>query len=99
LTQRVRLRFHLTPLSKRETRDYVLHRLEVAGANGRRIFTDEAIDLVFRYSGGVPRLTNIICDTAMLCAFAEESPIVDARLVRVAAEELQWVEYSERLRD
>ncbi len=99
LTQRVRLRFHLTPLSKRETREYVLHRLEVAGAEGRRIFTDDALDVVFRYSGGVPRLTNIICDTAMLCAFAEETPIVDARLVKAAAEELQWVEYSVRARD
>ncbi|HEX6996475.1 MAG TPA: AAA family ATPase [Gammaproteobacteria bacterium] len=99
LTQRVRLRFHLGALSKRETRDYVLHRLEVAGAEGRRIFTDDALDIVFRYSGGVPRLTNIICDTAMLCAFAEETPIVDARLVKAAADELQWVEYSVRARD
>jgi|GEM_PF-70918 len=99
LTQRVRLRFHLGALSKRETREYVLHRLNVAGAEGRRIFTDDALDIVFRYSGGVPRLTNIICDTAMLCAFAEESPVVDARLVKAAAEELQWVEYSVRARD
>jgi len=99
LTQRVRLRFHLSALSKRETREYVLHRLEVAGAEGRRIFTDDALDVVFRYSGGVPRLTNIICDTAMLCAFAEECSTVDARLVKAAAEELQWVEYSERNRD
>jgi len=99
LTQRVRLRFHLGALSKRETHDYVLHRLEVAGAEGRQIFTDEALDVVFRYSGGVPRLTNIICDTAMLCAFAEESPTVDTRLVKAAAEELQWVEYSQRTRD
>jgi type II secretory pathway predicted ATPase ExeA/pSer/pThr/pTyr-binding forkhead associated (FHA) protein len=99
LTQRVRLRFHLGALSKKETRDYVLHRLDVAGAEGRQVFTDEALDVVFRYSGGVPRLTNIICDTAMLCGFAEECSVVDARLVKAAAEELQWVEYSERTRD
>jgi type II secretory pathway predicted ATPase ExeA len=99
LTQRVRLRFHLGALSKRETHEYVAHRLNVAGANGRRVFTDEACDMVFRYSGGVPRLVNVICDTAMLCAFAEEKPLIDERLVKAAAEELQWVEFSERLRE
>src|SRR5690606_32285422 len=99
LTQRVRLRFHLGALSKRETHEYVLHRLDIAGAEGRQVFTDDALDMVFRYSGGVPRLTNIICDTAMLCGFAEECSVVDVRLVKAAAEELQWVEYSERTRD
>jgi type II secretory pathway predicted ATPase ExeA len=99
LTQRVRLRFHLGALSKRETHDYIAHRLDVAGGNGRNIFTDGACDMVFRYSGGVPRLVNVICDTAMLCAFAEEKPLIDERLVKAAAEELQWVEFSERLRE
>jgi general secretion pathway protein A len=99
LAQRVRLRFHLNTLSKRETHDYIRHRLEVAGAEGRRIFDDDAMDMVFRYAGGVPRLTNILCDTAMLCAFAEERDTVDAELVKAAVEELQWVEYAERRRD
>ncbi len=97
LTQRVRLRFHLGALSKRETHEYIAHRLEVAGANGRTIFTPEACDMVFRYAGGVPRLINVICDTALLCAFAEERTLIDEALVKAAAEELQWVEFSERL--
>jgi hypothetical protein len=96
LTQRVRLRFHLSSLSKRETMDYIGHRLEIAGARGRKIFSDEACDMVFRYSGGIPRLTNIICDTAMLCAFAEEKDAIDTELVAAAAEELQWKVYTER---
>jgi type II secretory pathway predicted ATPase ExeA len=99
LTQRVRLRFHLGALSKRETHEYIAHRLSVAGANGRTIFTDGACDMVFRYAGGVPRLVNIICDTAMLCAFADEKTLVDEQLVKAAAEELQWLEFSERLRE
>jgi len=99
LTQRVRLRFHLGALSKRETHEYIVHRLNVAGANGRTIFTDAACDMVFRYAGGVPRLVNVLCDTAMLCAFAEEKTQVDERLVKAAADELQWVEFSERLRE
>ena len=97
LTQRVRLRFHLSALSKRETHEYITHRLNVAGANGRKIFTENACDMVFRYAGGVPRLVNVICDTAMLCAFADETTTVDENTVKAAAEELQWVEFSERL--
>lgn len=99
LTQRVRLRFHLGALSKRETHEYIAHRLNVAGANGRTIFTDAAADMVFRFAGGVPRLVNVLCDTAMLCAFAEEKTLVDERLVKAAADELQWVEFAERLRE
>jgi general secretion pathway protein A len=99
LTQRVRLRFHLGALSKRETHEYITHRLEIAGAKGRTIFEPAACDLVFRYSGGVPRLINVLCDTALLCAFAEERTLIDEGLVKAAVEELQWVEYSERLRE
>jgi type II secretory pathway predicted ATPase ExeA len=99
LTQRVRLRFHIGALSKRETREYIEHRLHVAGAGGRKIFEETACDMVFRYSGGIPRLINVLCDTAMLCAFAEERTVIDDTLVKAAAEELQWVEFSERVRE
>ena len=99
LTQRVRLRFHLGALSKRETHEYIEHRLNIAGAKGRKIFDDTACDIVFRYAGGVPRLVNVLCDTAMLCAFAEERTAVDEQLVKAAAEELQWVEFAERMRE
>jgi type II secretory pathway predicted ATPase ExeA len=97
LMQRVRLRFHLGALSKRETHEYITHRLKVAGAGTRTIFDAAACDVVFRYAGGVPRLVNVLCDTAMLCAFAEERATVDNGLVKAAVEELQWVEFSERL--
>jgi type II secretory pathway predicted ATPase ExeA len=99
LRQRVRLMFHLSALSKRETREYIEHRLHVAGAVGRQIIADDAFDLIFRYTGGIPRLTNILCDTAMLCAFADEMNTVTSDLVKAAVEELQWVPYSERRPD
>ncbi|MEE8306284.1 MAG: AAA family ATPase [Gammaproteobacteria bacterium] len=98
LTQRVRLRFHLGPLSKRETREYIQHRLDVAGAEGRSIFLDETFPLIFRYSGGVPRLINTLCDTALLCGFAEESSQINKALVRSAIEELQWENFETRSR-
>ena len=96
LTQRVRLRFHLGPLTKRETREYIEHRLAVAGGEGRTIFFDETFPLIFRYSGGVPRLINTLCDTALLCGFAEESSQIDKSLILKAVEELQWEEFSKR---
>jgi len=98
LTQRVRLRFHLGPLSKRETQEYIEHRLAVAGGEGRSIFLEETFSLIFRYSGGVPRLINTLCDTALLCAFAVENPQIDKSLVLQAVEELQWEEFSKRSR-
>ena len=64
LAQRVRLRFHLPALSSDEMRAYILHRLEVAGSQGREIFAADTFDLIFRYTGGVPRLINTLCDTA-----------------------------------
>jgi len=96
LKQRVRLQFHLGRLSKRETREYIEHRLEVAGAEERTIFEDEVFDTIFTYTGGVPRLINTLCDTALLCGFAEDQSIVDDALMAKAVEELQWVPYIER---
>jgi type II secretory pathway predicted ATPase ExeA len=96
LRQRVRLQFHLSALSKRETREYIEHRLEVAGAEGRKIFEDDTFDLIFTYSGGVPRLINTICDTALLCGFTEEKSQINRELVMTAVDELQWKPYIER---
>ncbi len=97
LAQRVRLRFHLGPLNESETRDYIEHRLLVAGSNGREIFSEDSFPTIFRYSGGVPRLVNILCDTAMLCAFAGERKRIDHDVVMEAVAELQWAEYAQRI--
>jgi general secretion pathway protein A len=96
LAQRIRLRFHLTALSKTDTGLYIQHRLEVAGSQGRQIFDPDAHALVYRYTGGIPRLVNTLCDTAMMAAFAQDKEVVTTDHVRAAIEELQWVEYAER---
>ena len=96
LAQRIRLRFHLTPLTREDCNAYVVHRLEIAGAAGHQIFSDAALALVHRYTGGVPRLINTLCDTAMMSAFAIDKDSVDEAEVKAAVEELQWVEYAAR---
>jgi general secretion pathway protein A len=94
LTQRVRLRFHLTALSKAETNSYIEHRLEVAGSQGRRIFAEDTFATMYRYTGGVPRLVNTLCDTALMAAFGRDKDTVDAEELNAAIEELQWVEFA-----
>jgi general secretion pathway protein A len=94
LTQRVRLRFHLQTLSEAETQAYIQHRLEVAGAGDREIFTADTFPVIFRYCGGVPRLVNTLCDTALMAAFTAERTTVTRADVMAAVEELRWVEYS-----
>ncbi|HEX7374415.1 MAG TPA: FHA domain-containing protein, partial [Steroidobacteraceae bacterium] len=96
LKQRVRLRFHLTPLTEEDMVSYVRHRLEIAGAGGREIFEGEAFPEIFRYTGGTPRLINTLCDTALLAAFAQDRTTVSLDDVRSAVAELQWVEFAAR---
>jgi type II secretory pathway predicted ATPase ExeA len=96
LAQRIRLRFHLTPLSKNDTAAYIQHRLEVAGSQGRQIFDPETFPMIYRYTGGIPRLVNTLSDTSMMAAYAQDRDTVTVDDVRAAVEELQWVEYAER---
>ena len=96
LSQRIRLRFHLTPLSRSDTAAYIQHRLEVAGSHGRAIFAEDTFGTIFRYTGGIPRLINTLCDTAMLAAYAQDKDTIGEDEVRNAVEELRWVEYAER---
>ena len=87
LAQRVTARYHLLPFTEPETREYLRHRLAVAGRT-QRLFTETAVREVHRASRGVPRLINVICDRALLGAYAEDRDAVDARTVRAAAAEV-----------
>jgi general secretion pathway protein A len=97
LTQRVRLRFHLQTLSEAETQAYVQHRLEVAGAGDRELFAPDTFAEIFRYCGGVPRLINTLCDTAMMSAFTADRGVVTREDIASAVQELQWLEYGARV--
>ncbi len=68
--QRISVSFHLTPLSYNETRDYIYHRLKVAGRS-RPLFDDLAIGLIQHFSSGIPRLINTLCDLSLLYGFAD----------------------------
>lgn len=93
LAQRVRLRFHLGPLNVDELNAYVNHRLSVAGRDDGELFSSNCFDLLHRYSGGIPRLVNTLCDTALLCGFADDKQTITAEDIQAAVEELGWNEY------
>ena len=87
LAQRITGRYHLDPLSSDETASYVRHRLRVAGAT-TDIFTAPALGEIFRLSGGVPRVINVIADRALLGAYTQDRHRVAGSLVRNAAAEV-----------
>ncbi|MEW8499942.1 MAG: AAA family ATPase, partial [Candidatus Thiodiazotropha taylori] len=88
LAQRVTARYHLTPLSRSETRAYILHRLKVAGLE-RPLFTDGAIRRVYKLSGGIPRLINILCSRGMLAAYGKRKGQVSRSMLSQVARELR----------
>jgi type II secretory pathway predicted ATPase ExeA len=94
LTQRVRLRFHLSVLTRADTTSYIDHRLEVAGSQGRRIFAEDTYAMIFRYTGGTPRLINTLCDTALMAAFGRDQDTVELVDIEAAIKELQWGEFA-----
>ena len=93
LAQRITGRDHLEPLSRDETAQYIEHRLRVAGSLGE-IFDSSAKRELFRLTGGVPRLINVICDRALLGAYSKETRRVNRRLVRSAAAEIKGIPYT-----
>ena len=93
LSQRITVRYHIEALNVDEVGEYIHHRLKVAG-NSKRIFEPSAVGEVFEVSDGIPRLINIVCDHAMLTAYAQGAHKIDGKIINECAEELripiQW---------
>jgi general secretion pathway protein A len=89
LRQRITVRYHLEPLSREDTERYIAHRLRVAGGNGRPTFTPWAMRAIHRYSGGIPRLVNAVCDKALLYGYVNGTDRLDAHAARQAIRELE----------
>jgi type II secretory pathway predicted ATPase ExeA len=87
LKQRVAMRVRLTAFSEQDTHDYIKHRLKIAGS-ANNIFSEEAINHVFKYSQGLPRLINTICDNSLLEGFLIKSETINEDIVQTAAIDL-----------
>ena len=103
LSQRIRFRFHLAALEEDDIQNFINHRLEVAGLDKNKsgtmpkIIKDECISIIYRYTGGIPRLINSLCDTALICAYVENKKTVTVKIIEEAVNELQWIPYDERI--
>jgi general secretion pathway protein A len=85
--QRVTVHCHLEGLNENEVKDYILYRLKVAGANRLDIFADEAIEIISQYSRGIPRIINILCDTALVYGYADNLQKIEKEIVENVIQE------------
>ena len=88
LRQRIMVRYHILPLERAEIKDYINHRLSVAGLTGGIEFNEEAVMAISDFSNGTPRLINTICDRALLAGFALETNKINGDIICKCLEEL-----------
>lgn len=91
LDQRISLRYHLSPLQTNDTMKYIFHRLIEAGMK-RPIFTDESLEKIHEYSGGIPRIINNLCDLCLINGFVNKLRVIDGPVVDAAYHDLQGSE-------
>ena len=89
LRQRIAVRFHVTPLEKDEVEKYILHRLTVAGSNGDIKFPPESIEKIHAFSGGIPRIINMVCDKSLLAAYVMETKDISLSIIDKSIYELE----------
>jgi general secretion pathway protein A len=87
LKERVAVKIRLKPFSESDTRDYMKHRLRIAGCN-KEIFAEDAISLIYRCTHGIPRRINTVCDNALLEGYLFKSNIIDSMTIKTVAIDL-----------
>lgn len=90
LYQRIAIRTTLKPLSRESVSDYIDHRIDIAGGN-RNPFNEDSIRLIHKYSGGKPRMINIICENSLLESFLEKKKNVDKEILKVVLRDLALI--------
>ena len=88
--QRVAVYYHLSPLTQKETHEYIMHRLKLVSQNGVNIFTKEAMDLIYSYSRGVPRIINLMCDSALLSGYVYDSVNISEKIIKEVVKEREF---------
>ncbi|MFQ5953123.1 MAG: ExeA family protein [Candidatus Omnitrophota bacterium] len=89
LRQRIGIRFHIKALENGEIPQYIGHRLAIAGSSGKITFAPEAINIIYSYSKGTPRLINIVCDKSLLLGYVQETCYIGPEIVQKSIEELE----------
>jgi len=89
LKQRISLRFNLKPLNRQETGEYIIRRLKAAGARNTDLFDEDAVKEIYKYSKGIPRLINVICDNALMTGFVYEKHRIGRDIVREVIKDME----------
>jgi len=89
LNQRISIRYCLTPLTKKELEDYIAYRLMVAGANGNIIFSPGALEFIYKYSKGIPRVINLVCDRTLLSGYINKTRYINKEIVKQGIKSLE----------
>ncbi|NOZ38128.1 MAG: AAA family ATPase, partial [Gammaproteobacteria bacterium] len=97
LRQRARLRYHLDALGEDDLENYIQHRLKVAGENHRVSIDSDVFPLIYEYTGGRPRLINILMDHALTCAFVNSNELISQGIILISIDELNWQPFSQAL--
>jgi general secretion pathway protein A len=84
--QRVTVYAHLYGLDKAEVNEYIRHRLRVAGGENLELFDEGALNAIYKYTHGIPRMVNILCDTALVYGYADDIKIIGKELIESVAE-------------
>jgi len=92
LRQRLTLRAKTHPLTSEETKSYVAQRLRIAGWNGQAIFDSGSLSAIHRYSCGIPRVVNLICEHCLVSAFVDQQKIVTAGVVEIVARDFDLID-------
>jgi len=98
LKQRISLRYHMQPLNKEETREYIKKRMRMAGTVDPDIFTLKAVKVIYEYSKGIPRLINIVCDNALLAGYAADQKVIGKNIVHEVINSLDGLSLQKKRR-
>jgi general secretion pathway protein A len=89
LKQRISVRFHIKALEENEVQKYIEHRLDVAGSTENVTFAPEALESIYSYSTGIPRVINIICDKSLLLGFVQGTHFIGGDIIQKSIEEVE----------
>jgi len=87
LRQRIAVYYHIYPLSEAETKEYIRHRLKVASGSEKPVFTADALELIYQFTRGIPRLINQLCDSALLTGFIYGLTVIERDIINEVIEE------------
>lgn len=98
LRQRITIQWNLLPLNVEETRGYIQHRINVAGGKGRLRFERSAVDTLYNYTQGIPRMINVMADRALLIAYTTSTKRISPKVIRMAAKDIGGIRTASQAR-